>query len=457
EHERANSLRGEEGRDPRPARGDAGGRSDPTRQVDLEPVPRARAVIRAAPRRHRARHRVLDRRGRGHRTGRRHDHLRGPRRRHARPRVDAARRAAAQDHHPRRRRHRAGNRGLLLSQRHAARVGAGARAADRRRADRRRSPRQRASRPLLRLPQLLWDARLRAAPGDRARGRQAVREAATRSLRRARRLLHGDGRGLRGACVRRRAGGVRGRRGVRRARDVPDPRHLRRRGSPDERLHRHGHLLPLPSAPADRPPQRARLPVALGHGLVLVLAGVRRAEPARAAAGAQAAPALEHLLEARRPREALRRVQPGPAPARTPRAGARRPGHRGSDRPRRRVLRLLRTRDRDLAVLGLPAARARPGRPLGPLRPRPGHDVRQLRLLVDRLAGRGRTRRHAQPPHRAGRGRARRAQVALLGLVLRARGVLAALQRRGVRGAEAHLRRRRSPARPLQEVCRAWL
>ena len=60
----------------------------------------------------------------------------------------------------------------------------------------------------------------------------------------------------------------------------------------DQRLHRPADLLPLDPAAADRPPHHPRLPLALGHRLVLVLPGLRRPEPAwcagsgRAAAGA---------------------------------------------------------------------------------------------------------------------------------------------------------------------------
>ena len=74
-----------------------------------------------------------------------------------------------------------------------------------------------------------------------------------------------------------------------------------------QRLHRPADLLPLDSAlrreersgevgPVDHP----RLPVALGHRLVLVLAGLRRAEPADQAVLAAPATAEQLLLEADR-------------------------------------------------------------------------------------------------------------------------------------------------------------
>ena len=52
-------------------------------------------------------------------------------------------------------------------------------------------------------------------------------------------------------------------------------------GEPDQRLRRPGRLLPEHPAARDRPADDVRLPVALGHRLVLVLGRLRRAEPAR--------------------------------------------------------------------------------------------------------------------------------------------------------------------------------
>ena len=59
-----------------------------------------------------------------------------------------------------------------------------------------------------------------------------------------------------------------------------------------------------------RPADHPRLPVALGHRLVLVLAGVRRAEPDDPAVLAAALPAQQLLLEADRLRPALRHRRP---------------------------------------------------------------------------------------------------------------------------------------------------
>ena len=85
---------------------------------------------------------------------------------------------------------------------------------------------------------------------------------------------------------------------------------------------------------ARRRPDGARLPVALGHRLVLVLAGVRRAEPVGPPAVAEALAAQRRLLPAGRPRE------PAPASprrldraARHARARAGGPGRRDPGRP----------------------------------------------------------------------------------------------------------------------------
>jgi FAD/FMN-containing dehydrogenase len=72
------------------------------------------------------------------------------------------------------------------------------------------------------------------------------------------------------------------------------PLHRRPRRRP-ERLHRAAGLLPLGARAAHRRPHRARLPVALGHRLVLVLRGAGRPAPAGAARVAGALPAQRRL------------------------------------------------------------------------------------------------------------------------------------------------------------------
>src|SRR5699024_6505552 len=98
-------------------------------------------------------------------------------------------------------------------------------------------------------------------------------------------------------------GGLRRRGGVHRDRVVHRARRADRRGGPGVRLHRSAHLLPVDPASggadaeggsADDP----RLPVALGHRLVLVLAGLRYAESAHPPLLAEALAAVELLLEA---------------------------------------------------------------------------------------------------------------------------------------------------------------
>ena len=98
----------------------------------------------------------------------------------------------------------------------------------------------------------------------------------------------------------------------------------------DVRLHRAAGLLPLAPAARDRPADHARLPLALGHRLVLVLAGLRRPAPRRPPAVATAPASLRRLLAAGRTGSALRHRRPA-RPARRPAAGrARGPGRRGA-------------------------------------------------------------------------------------------------------------------------------
>ena len=82
---------------------------------------------------------------------------------------------------------------------------------------------------------------------------------------------------------------------------------------PGQRLHRPADLLPVDPARRRRearPAHHPRLPVALGHRLVLVLAGVRRAEPADPPVLAAALPAQQLLLEADRLRPAVQHRRP---------------------------------------------------------------------------------------------------------------------------------------------------
>ena len=131
----------------------------PARQAHLKSVPRPRQTRCARPghlgadERHRCRSRSP------HRRRGRHVHLRGPGGRDAAVRPFTAGGAAAEDHHPRRRGHRPGDRVGVVSQRSAARVGAGDGYPHRRwRIDHRiRRPARRPVPRLSRIPMGRWD------------------------------------------------------------------------------------------------------------------------------------------------------------------------------------------------------------------------------------------------------------------------------------------------------------
>ena len=104
-----------------------------------------------------------------------------------------------------------------------------------------------------------------------------------------------------------------------------------------QRLHRPADLLPVHPAPRrreGRPAHHSRLPVAVGHRLVLVFAGLRCAGPADPQALAAALPAQQLLLEADRLRPAVQHCRSRRSGT-AGRPGARRAGHRGADRQRR--------------------------------------------------------------------------------------------------------------------------
>ena len=289
------------------------------------------------------------------------------------------------------------------------------------------------------LPQLLRLARLRAAPARSSWSRvhrfvrlRHVRFHDLDSLlgRARRRGAHPPPRGRGVDFV---DGVVFSRRGV-----VPDRRARWADEAPvGQRLHRPGDLLPLDPAAAGRPPHRPRLPVALGHRLVLVLPGVRGAEPAGAPAVAAALPAQRRLLAA--------------GPLREPAPAGRRGGTGGADRPPASGwCRTSRSRSgAPPSSCGGSCARSRSSRS-GCARwrcvtpPRAGAAGRSTRWSPARptstsASGRrcahrpGRRGRRRQPRHRAAGARAGRPQVALLRLLLRRGRVLVALRRRDLR------------------------
>ena len=175
---------------------------------------------------------------------------------------------------------------------------------------------------------------------------------------------------------------------------------------------------------ADRPADHPRLPVALGHRLVLVLAGVRRPAPRRTPGVAAPAAPLRRLLEARRARPPLRHRRPA-RPAGRPAAGrARRAGRRD---PVDRLAEFLDWFDREVGMrpVWLCPLRLRRGG-AGDERPWPGYPLTAGTTYVNvGLLGRRQRRPRraavpAQPRHRGQGLRARRPQEPLLRGVLRA-------------------------------------
>ena len=275
-----------------------------------------------------------------------------------------------QDDHPRRRGHRARHRVDVVPQRAAARVGAGDGHPDRHRRGGHRQPRA-ARRPVPRLPEFLWHARLFGSAADRAGAGQAVRRAAAhlRSTRwpswsrrwtasstpaatTGERVDYLDGVVFSAdesyLCL-----------GVQTATPGPVSDYT----GQDIYYRSIQHDRRRQGRPADHP----RLPVALGHRLVLVLAGVRRAEPDAAPVLAAALPAQQLLLEADRLRPAVQHRRPhrsAQRPAAAANASSRTSRCR-SNGPRE-FLSLVPGQRPDRADLAVPAAArattARPGR-----------------------------------------------------------------------------------------------
>ena len=176
----------------------------------------------------------------------------------------------------------------------------------RRRPRRRRHRRQRARRPVPRLPELLRDARLQPVSHHRARAGPALRAPAPLPVRQ-RRSLHGSRQpDRRRGQLPRPQGGLPGRDRVRARRAVPHRRRVQRRGPVAQRLHRPADLLPVGPQGQGGLPHHPRLPVALGHRLVLVLTAIRSTETAGQDAVAAPLPALGRVQEAGRPGPPLR-------------------------------------------------------------------------------------------------------------------------------------------------------
>ena len=443
-----------------PVRGAARRRAGAARQAHLQPVPRCAS---------RHRRRGLDVVGllRGavgrpvgaHRRRARHDDLRGPRRGDAAARADAAGGPAAQDHHPRRRGHRPGHRV------HAASAAA------------------RPHESVLEMDVLTGDGRVVTAhAGRRAaelfRGfpnsygtlgyalRLRIELEPVRPVRRTCGTSGSTAPGAAAALSPRSAptGDARGRARRLRRRHLVQPTDevyltlgdLDRRPRADavsdytgERIYYRSH--PEPSGTTCSP---RRLPLALGHRLVLVLAGLRRAEPLGAPVAAARASCAATSTGSSSPsssRTAGRPPGTGGAACRSARRSSRTSRSRSSrlaefmDVFAREVpiepvwFCPLRQRDRDVvwdALRARPATCSTSTSASGPAsRSSPGEPDGTHNRLVERLVE-----------------RPRRPQVALLHVVLRARGVLAALRRDAYDVLKKTLRPGRPAARPLRQV-----
>ena len=181
---------------------------------------------------------------------------------------------------------------------------------------------------------------------------------------------------------------------------------------------------------AARPADDPRLPVALGHRLVLVLAGVRGPEPAGAPVLAAAAGCAAASTGSSSPSTGASTSPTGSRPAR---AGRRASGWCRTSRSRwRRTAEFLRWFLREVPIepIWLCPLRLRSDAAVVPLPAAPRRDLRQRRLLVVRARRPRRRRRRHEPAHRARGHRPRRPQVAVLRVVLRRGGVPPALRRR---------------------------
>src|SRR5262249_29804686 len=112
------------------------------------------------------------------------------------------------------------------------------------------------------------------------------------------------------------------------------------------------------------------------------------------------------------------------------------PGRGGPAGPRRRLRAVLRRRGGHEPGVAVPAAPAR-GPVLAALPPPARRGVRELRFLGNRAPALGALRRALQPAGGGGGGAAPPPQEPVLDVVLLAGAVLGALQRPGLRGAQA--------------------
>ena len=162
-----------------------------------------------------------------------------------------------------------------------------------------------------------------------------------------------------------------------------------------------------------------RLPVALGHRLVLVFAGIRRPAAPGPPAVAEAPAAQLRLLETGRAGPPVRHRRPAGTPASPAAAGAGGAGHRGSAGPDRGVRELVHGHDSHRAGLALPAATAGDPRQDGPrpgrcTRSRPEKTYVNVGFWSAVPTAPGRAGRRDQPADRAEGHRTGRTQVAVL-------------------------------------------
>ena len=167
-------------------------------------------------------------------------------------------------------------------------------------------------------------------------------------------------------------------------RDVPDRRHLGRRGALHLGLHGQPDLLPVGPAALPRLPDRPRLPLALGHRLVLVLARDVRAEArgcARWCPSACCAPTCTGRSSASSVGTAGRRALDQRRAARPSRS----PSSRTSRSRSTALPEFLDFFHREVGIAPVwicPMRQRDASRDVGPLRARPRDHLRQRRLLV---------------------------------------------------------------------------
>ena len=201
--------------------------------------------------------------------------------------------------------------------------------------------------------------------------------------------LHGrDQPDRRGGQLPRPPGGFRRRHRVRTRRALPHRRGVQRRGAVAQRLHRPADLLRVGQAGQGGLPHHPRLPVALGHRLVLVLAALRGTETPGQEDVAASLPALGRVPQAGRPGPPLWPLRPRERAAAPAATGEGHPGRGDPGRTWCRVPTIFPGKCGNESGMDVPAAAARRA-DLASLSPTARRGVRELRVLGDRAAARG--------------------------------------------------------------------